>query len=305
MPHIKGGYVMIPRNILANEIWSKPPLYFKVWSYLLLQAQHTQYQGLRRGQCYTSIPQIQEACSWRVGFRRETPTKQEIYRILKWLRCSDERDHEHDMNETRITTTKVTHGMLVNLDHYNVYQDPSNYERDPEHDAEKKTSGQRTDDQDNNINKNVKNEKNNKNVRRNKHRLPSSCTSEPLKQIEQHFVSRRGRGTILSARDIQAIESILKKNIPLQDILVGIDYAFEHYQPRYVGDQIQSFAYCVKVICDRWSKKEQSLWEGGSEIAENQSSNQQHEDPFQDYIQEQQAYYKNIFAQDGLLEDKP
>ena len=69
------GYILESRKILESEIWNKPPLYFKVWHYLLLNAQHGDYKGLKRGQLITSIPEIQEACSYNVGYRKVKPSK--------------------------------------------------------------------------------------------------------------------------------------------------------------------------------------------------------------------------------------
>lgn len=62
-PKISGGYVLLPRKIIDSEIINKPPLYLKVWIYLLQIAQHTDYKQLKRGQVRTSIPEIIEACS--------------------------------------------------------------------------------------------------------------------------------------------------------------------------------------------------------------------------------------------------
>ena len=67
------GFILLSRSLIESEIFSKPPLYLKVWIYLLTRAQHTDYKGLKRGQLYISIPEIQEACSHFEGFRKETP----------------------------------------------------------------------------------------------------------------------------------------------------------------------------------------------------------------------------------------
>lgn len=123
-PKIKGGYVLLPRIILDSPIMNKPPLYYKVWEYLLLNAQHRDYKGLKRGQLFTSIPRIQEAMSWTSGFRKETPSKKQIFGILEWLRNPNGGNAE----VTMIVTTKVTHGMIVTICHYNDFQDSSAYE---------------------------------------------------------------------------------------------------------------------------------------------------------------------------------
>ena len=82
-PVIPGGYTLLSRRILESAIWSKPPLYLKVWIYLLSRAQHTDYKGLKRGQLWTSIPELQDAMSYKVGFRTEKPTKKQIWSAFR------------------------------------------------------------------------------------------------------------------------------------------------------------------------------------------------------------------------------
>ena len=138
--------------------------------YILIKARHTDYKGLKRGQVFTSIPEIQEACSWYVVYRKETPSKDQIYKILEWLRSpngknprnSCESDYESDTNATMITTARTTRGMIVNIDNYNVYQDLKFYESDTESEDEIPTKEKRKKSPADTINKNVKNVKNDK-----------------------------------------------------------------------------------------------------------------------------------------------
>lgn len=165
-PLINGGYILLSRKIIESEIFKKPPLYLKVWVYLLSCAQHKKYKSLEKGQLYTSIPEIQEACSYMVGYRKETPTKDQIYKILEWLRKRCDCYDESDDSATMITTTKATHGLLVNIDKYSFYQNPKNYESNDENDNDNDTKAERERRQANNINKNDKNDKNiNKDIR--------------------------------------------------------------------------------------------------------------------------------------------
>ncbi len=122
---IPEGYILVSRKLVHNIIFSKPHLYIKVWIYLLSKAQHKDYKGLKRGQLWTSIPEIQAACSYYVGFRKEVPTKKQIFDILEWLRSS----YEADTTGTMITTMKGTQGILVTIENYAFYQDKKNYER--------------------------------------------------------------------------------------------------------------------------------------------------------------------------------
>lgn len=162
-PLIPGGYILLSRKIIESEIWQKPPLYLKVWIYLLTSAQHKEYKGLRRGQVRTSIPQIIEACSWKVGFRTERPSKDQIYQILSWLREVGKGAHEADTRATTkatmITTTRATHGILINVDNYSFYQDSKNYESNDEGNDEGNDEDDTKPDNTNKNDKNVKNDK--------------------------------------------------------------------------------------------------------------------------------------------------
>ena len=160
MAKIPNGYILLSRKIIESDIWDKPPLYIKVWLFILTQAQHKPYKKLKRGQLSTSIPEIIEACSWKVGYRKEKPTKDQIFQIIDWLRKGNETVHEADTKATMITTTKATHGLLIDVDNYSFYQDPKNYESNDESDNEKATRATREQRQPDNINKNVEECKN-------------------------------------------------------------------------------------------------------------------------------------------------
>jgi uncharacterized phage protein (TIGR02220 family) len=146
------GYILLSKGLIESEIFRKPPLYLKVWIYLLTRAQYGDYRGLKRGQLWVTYQEIIEACSWRVGFRWERPTKSQIHTIIEWLR----NPNEGDMNDTMITTMKATRGILVTIDNYDHYQDSKNYESNNEA-AMNDTRKQR---QPNTINKEIKNNKN-------------------------------------------------------------------------------------------------------------------------------------------------
>ncbi|GEN87217.1 hypothetical protein [Oceanobacillus sojae] len=164
-PKIPGGYILLSRKVIESEIWDKPPLYLKVWIYILSKTQHSAYKNLKRGQVFISIPEIIEACSYKVGFRIEKPTKKQIFGIIDWLRNPYEGNHEGNNEGPMIVTTKVTHGMVVEVCNYNVYQDPKNYEGNSESHTKVTTKELRREREGNNNNKNVKNDKN---VKKNK-----------------------------------------------------------------------------------------------------------------------------------------
>lgn len=166
--YIPGGYILLSRRLIESEIWDKPPMYLKVWIYILTKARHKANQKFSRGELLISIPEIQEACSHKVGFRKVKPTKDQIYNIIEWLRSVNESnyedDYENDANTTMIATTKTTRGMVVKVLNYNVYQDPKNYEDNGvsnyEDVTKTTTKAERKQRLPNTIHKNVKNEKN-------------------------------------------------------------------------------------------------------------------------------------------------
>ena len=145
------GYILESKSILESEIWKKPPLYFKVWHYLLLKAQFSDKGNLKRGQIFTSINEIAEACSYYVGFRKVTPTRKEIWSILEFLRNPDEGDNERNEKGTMVETMKVTHGIVVTICNYNKYQDPKSYEGNDEGYDETPVKERRNGQQGNNI----------------------------------------------------------------------------------------------------------------------------------------------------------
>ena len=142
------GYVLISRSLVESEIWKKPPLYLKVWIWLLCNAQFKSYKGLERGELFTSIEEIRQACAYYSGYRKEIPSKKQIYSIIDWLRNPHGRDNggnaDGTTGGTMVVTTGGTHGMVVNICNFNKYQDPENYGRNDGRNTDGTTDGTRT-----------------------------------------------------------------------------------------------------------------------------------------------------------------
>ncbi|WP_254250525.1 DnaD domain-containing protein [Macrococcus equipercicus] len=174
-------------------------MYLKVWIYILTKARHNPKGNFERGELLISIPELQDACSHKVGYRVEKPSKTQIFNILEWLRRTHEdtdedygeNDDEMNTNGTMIRTTKTTRGIIVKVCNYNVYQDPKNYERNDGRNDERTTNGttDRTtvgtmrERQGDTIHKNVKNDKelkNDKNVR-------SIVYDDTFQQVYQNY----------------------------------------------------------------------------------------------------------------------
>lgn len=77
---------------------------------------------------------------------------------------------------------------------------------------------------------------------------------DDVRKVEEHFLRRRGKGLMLSPLDESEIRKLLDEGIPVDVILRGIDRAFSQYQPKYQGDGISSFRYCVPIIRSLWAE---------------------------------------------------
>ena len=127
---------------------------------MLLKAQHEPYKGLNRGEWMTSVPEVQEAMSWMVGYRKITPTYKQIRNVLDWLRNPCEGNASGDTKGSMVDTMKGTHGIKINIVNYDFYQDPKNYEGHNERQRKGTPKEMREATQGHNINKNDKNDKN-------------------------------------------------------------------------------------------------------------------------------------------------
>lgn len=121
------GFFIIPRYDVESAIFNKPPLYLKVWIYMLNRAQYKPYKSLTTGQLHCSYDDIMEGCSWYVGYRKKRPTKDEIHQILHWLRNPDEGNKYNGTKTTTIQTTRATRGLLITICNYDSYSDYKYY----------------------------------------------------------------------------------------------------------------------------------------------------------------------------------
>lgn len=114
---IQGGYILLARKLLKSGIMEKPPLYPKLFIWMLLQASYKDHGNLKRGQFFTSLERMQEAMAYKVGYRLMKPSLKEIRGVTKFL-----------TKVRMIVTTKVTHGMVITILNYVYYQTFKNYE---------------------------------------------------------------------------------------------------------------------------------------------------------------------------------
>lgn len=79
----------------------------------------------------------------------------------------------------------------------------------------------------------------------------------PKELIKDKYIQRRAYGFDLSPEDEQAIDRLLKDEIPIEKILLWIDEIFDEYQPKHRLDRIKHFKYLEVVILDKWIKSQE------------------------------------------------
>jgi hypothetical protein len=127
---ITGGYILVSRRLLTSGIMEKPPLYMKLWIWMLMQASHKDHGNLKRGQFFTTIERMRDAMVYKAGYRIVRPSRKQIRGAYDFLT----KGH-------MIGTTKVTRGLLITILNYDYYQSPENYERHNEGHNERSTRG--------------------------------------------------------------------------------------------------------------------------------------------------------------------
>ena len=176
-PLIPNGYYIKPRIFPNSPIAQAPPHIREIWDYFLREANHSDYISpsliIQRGQLFRTYKQIQDALSWRIGFRVEIYSKNQIHSAFKYLK-------KHKMitatrtpvRATAKTTTRATKGVLITVINYDTYQDAKSYESHSE-------SHNDTHTESHTINKNELNNNKNKNELNNQKRRATTVPSSP------------------------------------------------------------------------------------------------------------------------------
>lgn len=109
---IKGGYILLARNIIESQIWQKPAEYLKIWIYILSKVNWIDSKKIDRGKGL-------------FNFRKEKipgVTLNQVYEFLRWAKTVNPTD-----STTQITTQKTTRGIYLEVTKYAYYQDVNNY----------------------------------------------------------------------------------------------------------------------------------------------------------------------------------
>jgi len=111
----KTGFIKTWRKELESDIWKMPPLYHRVWHYLLLEVSWEKNIfptrnlfgiHLNPGQGLFSIQMIIDGVAWRERNVIKKPNKKTILDILKWLEFNRMIGRESNGNGTFISVMK-------------------------------------------------------------------------------------------------------------------------------------------------------------------------------------------------------
>ncbi len=147
--YISGGEIIMARKIFKSKIWLKPPLYLKVWIWIIGQANHTDCtkNGLtyRRGEVITTYDQIIMQAAYYFNRQHIVPTLKQVRMILNWLEtegmiivqplCQNdltERPTRADPRADLKTRTRACLGIRIIVINYDTYQDSKSYKGRPQ-----------------------------------------------------------------------------------------------------------------------------------------------------------------------------
>ena len=103
------GWVKQWRKEKESAIWNKPPLYYKVWRWLLMSVDH------KTGTIKRSAPQIAEAVQWEENNAPKIPHRMTICRILDWL-------SEQEMIVTKRSGSSCHKHFEITVCNWEIYQ---------------------------------------------------------------------------------------------------------------------------------------------------------------------------------------
>lgn len=118
------GFILIAKQMIDSDIWSKPATWIKLWLYILLNVNYQDNGKFKRGEGF-------------FNFRRDCKkidkdlTHDKIKKFLQWARGDLVNENGQDPTQTRhrpmISTTKSTRGIKIKVLNYDKYQSIKNY----------------------------------------------------------------------------------------------------------------------------------------------------------------------------------
>lgn len=129
MPVVDGGFIILARKMFEGNLMDKPDLWVKLWLWMIFKANFKDHGKLKRGQLLTSIKEMQDAVSYKVGYRKKRPTVGQIRSA-----------YEAFTNNNMVSVAKTTRGMIVTVLNYDKYQTLDNYEQHTEQHSGEQTN---------------------------------------------------------------------------------------------------------------------------------------------------------------------
>jgi len=112
---IKGGFILLARQLKYSNIWDKPAWWLKVWVYLLKNVNWTDNKktGIEKGSKWFTYDMIYHDCKLKQeGVRLNSITKL----IRGWKQSK------------QLSTQKSTRGFIITIINYSFFQNPESYE---------------------------------------------------------------------------------------------------------------------------------------------------------------------------------
>lgn len=77
---------------------------------------------------------------------------------------------------------------------------------------------------------------------------------EYFSSLEAEFIRRRGTPFLLSPKDFALMRRWRDLEIPIEDVLVGIDEAFDRREERQATGRVNSLSYCEAAVLEAWER---------------------------------------------------
>lgn len=239
---IPGGYFVTARKLFSSELWKRPPLYLKLWLWIVGNANHSDSKDgkVKRGQLITSYSTMTEALKYYQNRQSIFPTIKQLRIILQWLEdqgmitviplkatdsgTSPNLGRHHDQTRAYI-------GLSIHVVNYDTYQDVELYRG-----RHKGRASEELGHINNNDNKNVK-------------RTPADFSE--IQSLEERYFDRnlinKCFNSISSTRKTKRISDSVKLNIlhqwnnyPADQVMAAIriyiekDYAGQGKDEKYL-----------------------------------------------------------------------
>lgn len=131
---MKRGYVSEYRSIIEAELWSMPPLYYKVWRWLnlnvnwetkLVKSPHHPTIGIHvsKDMIITSLSRIAEGVSYTENRAKQVPSRKTILTILQFLTSNTSK---LEPGNTLINLTSNSYGTTIMINKIDTYGNKNN-----------------------------------------------------------------------------------------------------------------------------------------------------------------------------------